>query len=568
MNRQQRRKAEKNKISGQALQKKLIYAINLHQENKLQEAKIQYSKLFKIIPKNYDLIRHMGILYQDLGDMENAYGYFKKALQINPQGYEAISNLGTIHAINKNDPLAIKCFEKSLSIKQDYIPAVNNLAGIHHRLHNSINAMKYAEQALALQPKNILTINQYAKALIINNRIEEGIKYFEDLCNNNPDRFDFKSNLASALKEIGDFKKSKEIIDEGFNKNFKRLDFFAPFASDKENTLSDNQISYFEEQLEEKSLQKDDKILISLAFFNYFRNKKDFSKSGKYLKFANDLQYSLKKFNIEKDQKLFERVKLLFENNEKFPVKKANSEVKPIFICGMPRSGTTLCEQILSSHSKIKGAGELTHLLQLTGLENIIQPEDDKIDLFENNIKDTKFLIKIRENYMAALEEINDKKAAYVTDKLPHNFVFIGLIKLIFPEAKIIYCKRDPIDNCFSLYTHKFVDMSHQYSYNQEMLGAYYLLHEKLMEHWLSKYKDEIYILDNEQLVAEQETISKDIINFCDLEWEEQCLDFYKTRRQVRTASIEQVRQPMNKKSIGAWKNYEDYLGELVSSLK
>ena len=122
------------------------------------------------------------------------------------------------------------------------------------------------------------------------------------------------------------------------------------------------------------------------------------------------------------------------------------------------------------------------------------------------------------------------------------------------------------MDNCFSLFTHKFVDMAHQYSYNQKLLGYYYLMHTELMKFWLDKYPD-IYVLDNEELVENQEDISKDIISYCNLDWEENCLDFHKNVRQVRTASIEQVREPINSRSIGAWKKYSEFLGVLETSL-
>jgi len=150
---------------------------------------------------------------------------------------------------------------------------------------------------------------------------------------------------------------------------------------------------------------------------------------------------------------------------------------------------------------------------------------------------------------------------------MPHNFLFIGLIKLILPEAKIIYCKRDPMDNCFSLYSHKFIDVSHQYSYNQKMLVEYYKLHQDIMKFWLKDYSDDIFVLDNEELVNNQENTSKKLIDFCDLNWEKQCLEFHKNKRQVRTASIEQVRKPINNKSIGAWKKYESYLSEMLMEL-
>ena len=138
---------------------------------------------------------------------------------------------------------------------------------------------------------------------------------------------------------------------------------------------------------------------------------------------------------------------------------------------------------------------------------------------------------------------------------------------MILPEAKIIYCKRNPIDNCFSIYRHKWFELSHQYSYNQKVLANYYKLHSDIMSYWIKKYDNDIFILDNELLVGNQEKLTKQILKFCNLEWEENCLNFYKTDRQVRTASIEQVRQPLNNKSIGAWKKYEKYLTELVNGL-
>ena len=155
-----------------------------------------------------------------------------------------------------------------------------------------------------------------------------------------------------------------------------------------------------------------------------------------------------------------------------------------------------------------------------------------------------------------------------VTNLFEKSEISFWLIKLILPEAKIIYCKRDPMDNCFSLYSHKFIDVSHQYSYNQKMLVKYYKLHENIMEFWLNNYADDIFVLDNEELVNNQETISKKLIDFCDLNWEEQCLEFHKNKRQVRTASIEQVRKPINNKSIGAWKKYESYLSEMLLELR
>ena len=566
MNRHQRRKENKKQSKAALMQTELLQAIKAHTNGDLSLAEGMYQKLHAKDNTNYDLVRHLGILYQDLKDNEKAYNYFLKAIEIRPNGFEAYNNLGAIHILNKNQSLALKCFEKSYSINPNYVPTINNLAGLYHRLHDGNLALKFAKKSMSIQPNNILTINQYAKALVLNNKIEEGIKIFKELSKNNPERPDFKANLATALKEIGNFSESKKIIDEEFKNDFKRIDFFAPFASDKKNTLEEKHLEYYKSLIETEKLGSEDKIIISNALFSYYRNKKNYDESGIYLELSNKLQYQLKNFDLEKEKYLFNRIQKIFDGKNASIDKNNDDSMKPLFICGMPRSGTTLCEQIISSHSKVSAAGELSDLIKISGLENIIQTDKNKIDDFEINLKKTEFLQNIRKEYLSVIKKFKGKDSIYVTDKLPHNFILIGLIKLIFPKAKIIYCKRDPMDNCFSLFTHKFVDMAHQYSYNQKLLGNYYLMHDRLMKFWLKKFND-IFVLDNEELVNNQERISRDLIRYCNLDWEENCLNFHKNVRQVRTASIEQVREPINSRSIGAWKKYNKYLKILKNSL-
>jgi hypothetical protein len=294
---------------------------------------------------------------------------------------------------------------------------------------------------------------------------------------------------------------------------------------------------------------------------------KNLEKSAKYLLKMNKIQFGLKKFDLQLEESFFNTIRSVSAKKIEFRINKVG-KIVPIFICGMPRSGTTLCEQILSSHSKVTGAGELNFLANLTGIGTSVQVEDDVIVKFEKNVSDKDFLINIRKKYMSKLLDLRENKNQFICDKMPHNFVFIGLIRTVLPEAKIIYCKRDPMDNCFSLYAHKFIEMSHQYSYDQKTVAQYYKLHVELMNFWIKKYQNDIFVLDNETLIKNQEKISRDILSFCGLDWEEQCLEFYKTKRQVRTASIDQVRKPLNNKSIGAWKYYKPSLSELIKHLK
>ena len=566
MNRHQRRKEQKKQNKNLSSQNLLLNAIDLHSKKKFEEAEKIYMKLNDSDPNNYDVLRHLGILFQDRGKYEKAYDFYLKAIDSKANGFEAISNLGTVHLVNKNSDLAIKCFEKALSINSNYIPAINNLSGLHHRLGDAKLSLKYAKLALSLQPDNILTRNQFAKSLILNSKLDEAIKIFRTLVEENPNHDDFKINLSTALRENGEITEANKIINSVFEADFKKIEYLGYYASDKKNKLSTKHIEYYERLLNSETTRVEEKITIAFAFFEFYRNQGDYALSGKYLTKFTDFHYKQREFDIDQEETFFNSIKDMFRDLS-FKPKDKKIKVKPIFICGMPRSGTSLCEQILSTHSKVVGAGELSLLTDLTKIEKLIQTPSDKIKSFKKNLNNKKFLQDVRDKYLSFIEEYSNGNGQFVTDKLPHNFIFIGLIKLIFPEAKIIYCKRDPLDNCYSLYTHKFIDMSHHYSYDQVMLGKYYLLHLELMRYWLDKFKD-IFVLDNEELVNNQETISKNLINHCDLDWEEECLNFHNTKRQVRTASIEQVRQPINNKSIGAWKRYEKYLSELISTLE
>jgi tetratricopeptide (TPR) repeat protein len=576
MNRHERRKNKGKGIEDNKFFEILAGAIEIHKARNYTEAEVIYNKLLITHPKSYELNRHMGILYQDTGRVEDSFNFFVTCVEKNPNGFEAYNNMGTSYIIVKEYELAVKCFNKSLSISDKYCPALNNLADLYARRGDGENSLKYAKVLLKIDPDSPNTISTYAKALVLNHNIEKAIDLMEGLVNEHPDNEEFQINLATAYREIGSFEKSKEIVDIGFKTLFKRrlnnepvknlIQFFAQYASDKKNLLNAQEEEFFSDRLNSTDLNVDQKITLARGFFEYFRNIKDFDKSYKYLEIMNELCFEIADFDLNKDKVLFEEL----AQHRSYPeIQMKESSVIPIFICGMPRSGTTLCEQILSAHSDVYGAGELRYLLQLTKLQDVInKPEINNIEKYVENIETKEALSNIRQEYLKLLASINKRGEKYVCDKMPHNFLLIDLIRFILPEAKIIYCKRKPADNCFSLLTQRFVEGRHLYCYNQKTLAEYYQFHENLMNVWLEKFRKDIFILDNEDLVNNQKNITIELLKFCSLDWEDSCIEFYKNKRQVRTASLEQVRQPINKKSIGAWESYKSHLGEMIGVLE
>ena len=229
----------------------------------------------------------------------------------------------------------------------------------------------------------------------------------------------------------------------------------------------------------------------------------------------------------------------------------------PIFIIGLPRSGSTLVEQVLSNHSEVFGAGEIPLLQNLIkkyffSANNIT--DENKKEYLEKNFK------VIGETYLSQMKEksLNAKK---VTDKFPYNFKYIGIIKILFPNAKIVHCIRNLQDNCLSIFKTKFANLSeNKWSYNLKEIISYYKMYKDLMDYWKKLIPDYIYDISYEKLINNNLSEIKNLSAFCKLNWEENLTKFYQNKRSVDTASALQVRKPIYKTSINYWKNFEKRL--------
>ena len=229
----------------------------------------------------------------------------------------------------------------------------------------------------------------------------------------------------------------------------------------------------------------------------------------------------------------------------------------------MPRSGTTLVEQILGSHQNISAGGELPYFQNILRENfNFYIKDEFKKDFKENfeNIKN-----KIGEDYSQRLKEISKNKI--ITDKLLFNFFYIGFFFGVFKDIKIISVSRDSLDNCFSIFKNYFVDEIN-FAYNQKELANYYKSYQGLMSYWNNLFKGKIFNLEYEKLIEDQEKTTRDLLDYCNLEWDENCLKFYKSKSSVKTLSTVQVRSPIYKSSIKSWEKYKDYLSDLIFEFK
>ena len=236
----------------------------------------------------------------------------------------------------------------------------------------------------------------------------------------------------------------------------------------------------------------------------------------------------------------------------------------PVFIIGMPRSGTTLLEQILASHPEVFGAGELVNMAKTVA--NLADVSSSAFPQFMSSIGGEQ-LHRVGENYVAAVRALAPN-AVRITDKMPQNFYFAGLIHLALPNARIIHAQRDPVDTCLSCFS-KLFSREHAYAYDLAELGRYYRAYESLMAHWRELLPEDVMLeVRYEEVTADFENQARRIITHCGLEWDEACLAFHNTQRPIRTASVVQVRQPIYHSSVGRWRTYEHLLEPLISALQ
>ena len=546
----------KNKQS--SLPKKEVESVfALYSSGEFQKAVEVIKSLNSLYPNQPLLFNLIGACYKELGELAGAAKMFEIAITLSPQYAEAHFNLGVIHQDLDQKDLAVRCYKKAIEINPNYPSAHNNLGNIYKDLGELDSSIESLEWAIAYKHDYAEAHNNLGNSLNESGRVQDAIKSFEKALTYNPTYARAMFNLSLALKDIG--KK------EDYHKFIKKTVQLKPHWSDAQLHLSrvkkyvknDPQIAELHSFLTQDDITLKDKINFNFTLAKVYEDIGDHENQFKFLNEANRLRKEESGYKFEKDLRLFSNIKETFKNPPK-PLTTStikSSKVSPIFILGMPRSGTSLVHQIISNHHRVYGAGELTKL------NKFVTPylKDSK-----NNEITKQDLLSIRENYTKELLGLNVTESIIV-DKMPLNFRYIGFILAAFPDSKIIHMNRDSMAVCWSIY--KYFFPGNTYSYNQKDIAAYYCLYEDLMDFWKKKFPNTIYDLSYEELTINQKFETQELLKYCDLEWDENCLNFYKNTTAVKTTSAIQVKKKMYQGSSDAWKKYEAYLKPLLKGL-
>lgn len=498
--------------------------------NKLQKAEKLFTKVLSKEPHNHQILTNRGNTYQSLGHMAKAVDDYHTALRLNPNFFEAARNLGL--CLQKGGFLkdAQKALEHSVNLAPQRPEARISLANLYREsLQHEAARIQY-ETALELAPfipeihcDLAITLRDMGNLTLAENHFEKAIKIDPQL-----------GRAWRGLSGLKTFQYPSELI---------------PMREALGNT--DN-------------LQS--KIHLNFALGKAEEDIENFEAAFSRFKTANELDRKSFKYNPEEDFSFFKNLKSIF--TPEFIKKHSNNGIKsnqPIFIVGMPRSGTSLVEQILASHSQIFGAGELDILA--TEISKVF-PMTSDLDYSHSLRKaQTGHFIQLASGYLDQLKHKIDASSPYIIDKMPMNFIHIGLIVLALPNAKIIHCKREPMDNCLSIYKNYLPAAGHEYAKNLNSLGQYYKEYQSLMAYWQQVFGEKIYHLKYEDLTNSPNREISALLKTCDLDFELACLSSHKTNRIVSTLSAAQVRKPIHNKSIGRWKKYEANLEPLKNEI-
>jgi len=487
----------------------------------------QCKKCIKTYPEYVVLYNLLGSSYMNTANYDKAKEVFVKASKMDPSNISIMNNLANAEKNLYHFDAAENLFKKIIDKSPKYLNAYVNYGNLKKDLNKYNDSNDLYKKALKIDKKHPIVLY----------------------------------SLAMNLQSLGDFKLSityaYKVLE--IDPTFTKADLLISKSQKYKN--NDPHLIKMKDKLQNLSLNIEQKYYLYFAISKAYEDLNDITNCYNNLKLANNLKKKVLNFDIKNEIKFFNNIKLNFSKIRGSDISKSYPhKQKIIFILGMPRSGTTLIEQIISSHSKVYGSGELPYLSKIID-NQFIENSELSIDKFSEIYSDVSTNNIIADKYFSYLKnyQISDN---FITDKAPLNFRWIGFIKAYFPTAKIIYSSRLAKDNCLSLYKNLF-EGNLNFSYDEKDLGKYYNLHLDLMEFWKDLLPDSFLEIKYESLIKDQESEIKKIIKYCGLTWEEQCLNFNKNKNPIKTVSVAQARGPIYKDSVEAYKKFSPYLEDL-----
>jgi Flp pilus assembly protein TadD len=567
-----------------------------------EDAVKSYRTALKYRPNFPEAFNNLGNALRRTGDIEEALNAYQSALALREVYPEAYNNLGTLLREQDKPDQAEHALRKATLQNPKYVEAFNNLASLYHGQDKDTDALRQLTEVLKLAPTDIRGLLLTARIQLKRGNHEQAQQACQFVLNEDPDNSEALTVYGMSMHEIDNFDKAIEYLGKAVEKtpdnpealnyygvalkSVGRLDearetlrkaldlnpnMYGGYANlnDLIDFSKDTELFGQLEKLVKDVKDKESPRLLPLHFA-YGKALDDHGKHAAALKHyiqGGQIKRSQLDYKEADNAEFFDKIQKAFPAKifKDRPFKGIDTD-RLVFIIGMPRSGSTLVEQILSSHDDIYGAGEVKYLSQGLGKLRDRFPGLSRFPDMVGELNEMQFKL-LADNYAMPLFKAAGK-SKIVTDKLLTNYFFVGLIHLMFPNAKIINTRRNPIDCCLSAFTKLFKDdMPH--SYDLEELGRYYLRYDKLMKHWEKVLpKGTIKVVEYENVVANMEAEARSLIDFIGVEWDDKLLDFYNSKRPVKTASVAQVRKPIYNTAVERYKKYGKGLQPLIDTIE
>ena len=504
-----------------------------------------------------------GNVLREVGRLEEAAEACLAAIKVNPKVAEFHNSLGVVRREVRDWRSALECFEKALELRPHYLEALINRGNVLKELERFDEAIQSYERAIALRPDYTEAYVNRGNALREIGRLDDALESYQRAISQRADHPHAWLGLAKIDLELGRFMEAEV--------KYTRASELAPSLADplyglawvKKYSADDTLVQELERRLSDSRLTDEDRSWLHAAYAKVCDDVGRYDDAIAHFGIGKGLRKS--RFDLAQHLAAHAAMRELF-TPEFFAERSGfgHPDERPVFIVGMPRSGTTLVEQILASHRDVEGLGELLEMSKITkdiggGLSC---PERFLRELTRLQAADVR---KLAERYLKAYAG-SSMESIRLVDKMPHNFQLLGLIVLIFPNAHVIHCRRSPLDTCVSIYMQRFTK-DHSYADKWATLGEYYRDYERLMMHWREVLPVKIHDCVYEELIGDFEGSVASLLSSLGLAWDPNCLEYHRHDRAVRTASLWQVRQPLYKSSIDRWRRYEKHLDPLRVAL-
>lgn len=539
-------------------------ALACHRTGDFTTAGHLYDRILTENPHHADTLHLRGVLLHQAGDDQQAVRYIERALTLHPTNVIYLSNISLCYRALGRLEEALVCCRRAAELAPDTPYPMANLGLVLCECGRDEEAEHWLRQSLRLDPRQPQVYNSLGNLRYAQGQVPEAADLYREALRLDPQCAAASLNLGNTFRELGDFAAAEREYRRAIELAPRLAAAYYGLSAIKRYSPADiPEILRLESLLDDPRLSADDQISLHFAAGKMYDDCGMPDRAFQHFRQANQTR------PLPFDRNAFcrdiqRRISLFSDDLFAAPHPVGSDSDLPIFIVGMPRSGTSLVEQIVASHPAVFGAGELKDLDQAAArLWGAATSSASPLGAGGRSAREA--LMATADDYLARCRSLGGD-AAHVTDKMPGNFLHLGLVALLFPRAKVIHCRRDPLDACLSCYTTNFKNRQ-PHMFRLEDLGFYYRQYERLMDHWRRVLPLPILDVSYEELVASPEPLVRRLVAFCGLPWDDRCLQFHRSPRCVQTCSVWQVRQPIYSRSVGRWRAYARHLDPLVQAL-